>query len=399
MPNVTIENLTKRYGQNTVLDKLNFEIADGELFTLLGPSGCGKTTTLLTIAGFITPDHGTIRCGTTTFLDTTTNHHTPAEHRNLGIVFQTYAIWPHMTVADNIAFPLKIRKTNKHERHTKTNQILELVELNDLANRYPHQLSGGQRQRVALARALVYQPNILLLDEPFSNLDAKLRERARTWLKHLQQQLNLTTIFVTHDQHEAMQMSDRILVMNQGQIQQIDTPEQIYHHPTNPFVASFLGQCNLLNGVVDARRPDGGSVIALHGERRSIVAAATDVPIGTGVTIAIRPEAIQLVETADGGAPDVVANALEVSVKEVSFLGDHYEYRVAAGGIELIAQSQNRIAALSLTAVIEPAACTVVSDAPPAYPRDRTDATGITRDTNGNGSPAPRRTAISGTEH
>jgi iron(III) transport system ATP-binding protein len=364
MPNVTIENLTKRYGQNTVLDKLNFEIADGELFTLLGPSGCGKTTTLLTIAGFITPDHGTIRCGTTTFLDTTTNHHTPAEHRNLGIVFQTYAIWPHMTVADNIAFPLKIRKTNKHERHTKTNQILELVELNDLANRYPHQLSGGQRQRVALARALVYQPNILLLDEPFSNLDAKLRERARTWLKHLQQQLNLTTIFVTHDQHEAMQMSDRILVMNQGQIQQIDTPEQIYHHPTNPFVASFLGQCNLLNGVISKGTFRGTTEVVVGDTGpRLLVTTDTATTRDTAVSIAIRPEAIRLLEgSMQNGAGNAVNsdNVFDVSVNDIAFLGDHYEYNVAAGDIQLVAHSPHKIAARAVRASIDPGACLIV---------------------------------------
>jgi iron(III) transport system ATP-binding protein len=380
MPNVTIHNLTKRYGPNTALDNINFEVTDGELFTLLGPSGCGKTTTLLSIAGFVKPDHGTITAGTTTLHDTTTNLDIPAERRNLGIVFQTYAIWPHMTVAENVAFPLKIRNTNKQTRQTKTTETLKLVELNELADRYPHQLSGGQRQRVALARALIYQPTVLLLDEPFSNLDAKLRERARTRLKHLQHQLGLTTIFVTHDQHEAMQMSDRILVMNQGQIQQIATPEHTYQHPTNQFVATFLGQCNLLRGVVRARRTDGTLEIDLHGERRSLIAAASDVPIGTDVTIAIRPESIRLVDAAANGPTGVVecANVVDVTLTERSFLGDHYEYTVAAGSIELKAQSHSRISALAFTAVIDPSACTVVPGTSP-HPDDPGDASGITR--------------------
>jgi iron(III) transport system ATP-binding protein len=370
VPNVAVENLTKRFGSNVVLDELSFEIADGELFTLLGPSGCGKTTTLLSIAGFVRPDGGTIRCGPATFVDAAAKLDVPAERRNLGMVFQSYAIWPHMTVAENVAFPLKVRKTGKRARQTKVAEVLGLVELGDLADRYPHQLSGGQRQRVALARALVYEPSVLLLDEPFSNLDAKLRERARAWLRRLQHQLGLTTVFVTHDQDEAMQMSDRILVMDQGRVQQIATPEDVYRRPANRFVASFLGRCNLLPGVVHARRPDGTSEVALHSQRQSIRAAASDVPTGAGVTVAIRPEAIRLVETpgtAPTGLGDSV-NAFEVTVTEEAFLGDHYEYTLAAGAIELVAQSQNRLSARTLTAVIEPSACAVVADTSNGHP-------------------------------
>jgi iron(III) transport system ATP-binding protein len=384
--------LTKRFGPNVVLDDVSFSVADGELFTLLGPSGCGKTTTLLSIAGFVKPDSGTIRCGTTTFVDAAAKLDVPAERRNLGMVFQSYAVWPHMTVAENVAFPLKLRKAGKPARRAKVAEVLELVELAELADRYPHQLSGGQRQRVALARALVYEPSVLLLDEPFSNLDAKLRERARVWLKHLQHRLGLTTVFVTHDQDEAMQMSDRILVMDEGRIQQIATPEDAYRRPANRFVASFLGRCNLLPGVVRARRGDGILEIGLHGQRRSLLAAATDVPIGTDVTIAIRPESIRLVESTDSGAANVAdrANALDVMVTEASFLGDHYEYAVAAGSIELIAQSQSHLSALALTAVIEPSACAVVPDTPaPAQPDNGHDATGITPEIHANGSSAP----------
>ena len=400
MPDVTVQNLTKRFGSNLVLDGLSFEIADGELFTLLGPSGCGKTTTLLSIAGFVKPDGGSIRCGDETFLDAAAKLDVPAERRNLGMVFQSYAIWPHMTVAENVAFPLKIRKANKAARQAKVAEVLELVELDDLAERYPHQLSGGQRQRVALARALVYEPSVLLLDEPFSNLDAKLRERARSWLKRLQHQLGLTTVFVTHDQDEAMQMSDRILVMDQGRIQQIATPEDVYRRPANRFVASFLGRCNLLPGVVHGRRADGTLEIALRGEPRSLLAAASDVPIGSDVTIAIRPESIRLIETSDNAptAAGEYANALDISVTDESFLGDHYEYGVAAGGIELIAQSQNHISALALTAVIDPSACAVVS-ATPVDADERHNAGAVARDTNGNGSSVPGYTPVAGTEH
>jgi iron(III) transport system ATP-binding protein len=366
--------LTKRFGPNVVLDDVSFSVADGELFTLLGPSGCGKTTTLLSIAGFVKPDSGTIRCGTTTFVDAAAKLDVPAERRNLGMVFQSYAVWPHMTVAENVAFPLKLRKAGKPARRAKVAEVLELVELAEFADRYPHQLSGGQRQRVALARALVYEPSVLLLDEPFSNLDAKLRERARVWLKHLQHRLGLTTVFVTHDQDEAMQMSDRILVMDEGRIQQIATPEDAYRRPANRFVASFLGRCNLLPGVVRARRGDG------------------ILEIGTDVTIAIRPESIRLVESTDSGAANVAdrANALDVMVTEASFLGDHYEYAVAAGSIELIAQSQSHLSGLALTAVIEPSACAVVPDTPaPAQPDNGHDATGITPEIHANGSSAP----------
>jgi iron(III) transport system ATP-binding protein len=397
---VSVENLTKRFGGNVVLDDVSFSVADGELFTLLGPSGCGKTTTLLSIAGFVKPDRGAIRCGPSTFVDPSAKVDVPAERRNLGMVFQSYAVWPHMTVAANVAFPLRVRKAGKHARHAKVAEVLELVELTDLADRYPHQLSGGQRQRVALARALVYEPSVLLLDEPFSNLDAKLRERARSWLKRLQRQLGLTTVFVTHDQDEAMQMSDHILVMDKGRIQQVATPEDLYRRPANRFVASFLGRCNLLRGVVRARRADGTIEIALSGERRSLLAAASDVQIGADVTIAVRPESIQLVERTDNGPTGVAetANALEVSVTEVSFLGDHYEYGVAAGSIELIAQSQSHISAPALTAVIQPSACAVVSDDAPADWDERHGAAGTAREATTNGSSVPPYTVVSGTE-
>ncbi|MEJ7569905.1 MAG: ABC transporter ATP-binding protein, partial [Gaiellaceae bacterium] len=209
MPEIHVENLVKEFGDQRALDDVSFEVKEGELFTLLGPSGCGKSTTLMSIAGFQHPEAGRIAVGDDTFVDVSRKLVVPAERRNLGIVFQSYAVWPHMTVFENLAFPLKVRKLKRDAIRTRVREVLELVEMLPYEQRYPHQLSGGQQQRVALARALVYSPSVLLLDEPFSNLDAKLRERARAWVKELQGTLGLTTIFVTHDQDEALSMSDR----------------------------------------------------------------------------------------------------------------------------------------------------------------------------------------------
>jgi iron(III) transport system ATP-binding protein len=231
MPEIDVAGLGKTFGEQRALDDVSFTVTDGELFTLLGPSGCGKSTTLMSIAGFQTPDDGRIAVGGNPIFDASSRLNLAAERRNLGIVFQSYAVWPHMTVFDNLAFPLKVRKLSRKDLGTRVREVLELVDLAPYEERYPHQLSGGQQQRVALGRALVYSPSVLLLDEPFSNLDAKLRERARTWVKDLQHTLGLTTIFVTHDQDEALSMSDRVLVMNSGVVQQIGTPEEDYPPP------------------------------------------------------------------------------------------------------------------------------------------------------------------------
>jgi iron(III) transport system ATP-binding protein len=363
VPEITVNHLAKRFGAATALDDVSFTVADGELFTLLGPSGCGKTSTLLSVAGFLKPDDGEIRCGDTTLVDTRRNAHVPAERRNLGMVFQSYAVWPHMTVAENVAFPLRIRRFSRPERRARVTQTLELVELGELAERYPHQLSGGQRQRVALARALVYEPSVLLLDEPFSNLDAKLRERARSWLKRLQQQLGLTTLFVTHDQDEAMAMSNRILVMDRGQVQQVGTPEEIYHRPANRFVASFLGRCNFLDGVVTRRGSNGTVEVALGQDGPRLVVAVDDAPeVSSAVGLAIRPESVKLIDrtvtNGDGGAES--QNVFDVLVRDVSFLGDHYEYDLTVNGIRLVALSAQHVSGTRLRAAIEPSACLVV---------------------------------------
>jgi iron(III) transport system ATP-binding protein len=277
VPDIALDRISKSFGATEVLKEVGFTAASGELFTLLGPSGCGKTTTLQSIAGFVAPDEGVIRCGGEVLVDAGRRVSVPTEQRDLGMVFQSYAVWPHMSVGENVAFPLRIRGLRKAERRSRVKDMLALVELDDMSERYPHELSGGQRQRVALARALVYSPRLLLLDEPFSNLDAKLRERARSWLRQLHRQLGLTTLFVTHDQDEALAMSDRILVMDRGVVQQVGAPEEIYRRPANEFVATFIGRCNVLRATVTARLDRGayrleldrGRQRARHSRRRA----------------------------------------------------------------------------------------------------------------------------------
>jgi iron(III) transport system ATP-binding protein len=266
-----------------------------------------------------------------------------------------------MTVADNVAFPLKVRRAPRKEIRSRVAEALELVELGGLQGRYPHELSGGQRQRVALARALVYQPSVLLLDEPFSNLDAKLRERARSWLKQLQQRLGLTTVFVTHDQDEAMSMSDRIVVMDEGHIQQIGTPEEVYREPANRFVATFLGRCNVLDGVVRTRGADGSAEVELaDGGPTLLIGRGLETRPEQPVSVVLRPESIRLVDRASsngdhGGVPE--PNRFDVSVTDVSFLGDHYEYQLSVGGLALVAQSPHQVSVTDLKVVVDPASC------------------------------------------
>ncbi|HDI75300.1 MAG: ABC transporter ATP-binding protein [Thermoprotei archaeon] len=241
---VRLKNVSKRFGKVVAVDDVTLEIKEGEFFTFLGPSGCGKTTTLRIIAGLEYPDKGRI------FFDDEDVTDVPPYKRNTGMVFQNYALWPHMTVFENISYGLKIRGYSKHEIKKKVDEVLELVQLKGLENRYPTQLSGGQQQRVALARALVIEPKVLLLDEPLSNLDARLRVEMREELKRLQKELKITTIYVTHDQEEALVISDRIAVMRQGRIMQVGEPDEVYRRPKNLFVATFLGRCSLIEGKV-----------------------------------------------------------------------------------------------------------------------------------------------------
>jgi iron(III) transport system ATP-binding protein len=350
MPEVHVRHLTKSFGGTRVLDDVSFAVGDGELVTMLGPSGCGKTTTLMSIAGLETPERGTITCGDVHFFDADAKIQLIAESRNVGVVFQTYAVWPHMTVADNVAFPLQIRGRPRAEISRRVAEVLDLVEMRDYALRYPYQLSGGQQQRVALARALAHNPAILLLDEPFSNLDAKLRERARIWFRALQRRLSITTLFVTHDQDEALSMSDRILVMDRGRIAQQGSPEEVYRRPTTPFVADFVGQCNLIDGVVE--RIGDGCLVAASNELSFLVAVdrAEFMPAAR-VTIAVRPESVQLCAAHDRSGD---LNAFCGQLESISFFGDHFRSEVVIGRVRLAVVSRSRPVAGNVVVKIDP---------------------------------------------
>jgi multiple sugar transport system ATP-binding protein len=288
---VKIEEMTKVYGPVIAVDNMTLEIRDGEFFTFLGPSGCGKTTTLRLIAGFEFPDKGKIF-----FDDKEVTYLRPYE-RNTAMVFQNYALWPHMTVFDNIAYGLKLRKVPREEINRKVKQVLELIRLEGMENRYPTQLSGGQQQRVALARALVVEPSILLLDEPLSNLDAKLRLGMREEIKRIQKELGITTIYVTHDQEEALTMSDRIAVMNKGKVHQVGTPYEIYAWPRDLFVATFLGRSNLLQGTVVKVNGEEVEVDTTLGKIKGVTHTDyVDMKVKKGETVGIvlRPESFTI---------------------------------------------------------------------------------------------------------
>ena len=356
MPEIHVQNLVKQFGDQRALDDVTFKVEEGELFTLLGPSGCGKSTTLMSIAGFQNPEAGRIAVGDEIFFDASGKVAVAAERRNLGIVFQSYAVWPHMTVFDNLAFPLKVRKLKRAAIRTRVLEVLELVEMTPYEKRYPHQLSGGQQQRVALARALVYSPSVLLLDEPFSNLDAKLRERARAWVKELQHRLGLTTIFVTHDQDEALSMSDRVAVMSAGEVQQIGTPEEIYRHPANRFVAEFVGRVNLIEGLVSGG--DGRGLVVNVADSAHRLTVHDGAGASGNVTVAVRPEAVTVLRLDDQSVNGT--NTWEADVATVAFLGDHYEYEVNAGSLALTVQSSRRVEGDRVKVHIPPEACAVV---------------------------------------
>ena len=311
MATVTIKHVTKAFGDNVVLKEFNETFQEGEFITLLGPSGCGKTTMLRIIAGFEKPTTGELYIdnqlvsGGKTFI--------PPEKRSVGMVFQSYAVWPHMNVFDNVAYPLTIKKVPKAEIRKSVEHVLEIVHLSQYAERFPNQLSGGQQQRVALARALVAAPKLLLLDEPLSNLDAKLRESMRFEIKEIQRQLGITVVYVTHDQTEAMAMSDRIFLINRGVVQQCGSPEEIYNHPANQFVADFLGKVDFFKGESANGRivfpKMGGQSFAYNGPR-------------TGkVEVAVRPENLYFAE--DG--------ILEGTLEAQYYLGDVDDCRVRVG--------------------------------------------------------------------
>jgi ABC-type Fe3+/spermidine/putrescine transport system ATPase subunit len=330
-----IQNLSKTFDGVVAVNRINLEIYEREFFTLLGSSGCGKTTTLRMIGGLEKPDGGAIYLADRCLVSDAQKLFVKPEKRDMGMVFQSYALWPHMTVFENVAYPLKLRGIRGLQAEKKVAEVLALVGLGGLEDRQAPALSGGQQQRVALARALVFSPKVLLLDEPLSNLDAQLREEMRRELKALQQRVNVTVIFVTHDQVEALSLSDRIAIMKFGELEQVGTPEQVYYYPATPFVRDFLGKTFLLPGKVTAVSEhqvyvevQGVGASGLILERGNVIGSTKGFPtIGQAAMVAIRPEKIALSDRMSNGQSNVVEGTLEAS----QFLGDRYEYTVTLG--------------------------------------------------------------------
>jgi iron(III) transport system ATP-binding protein len=316
---------------------VSFEVPEGKLFTLLGPSGCGKTTTLRSIAGLEKPTSGDIEVGSRTVYSSSRGIFVAPNKRNFGMVFQSYAIWPHMNVFQNVAFPLEVRKMPKKEIREKVMRVLTAVQLDHLVDREATKLSGGQQQRLALARALVMEPQLLLLDEPLSNLDAKLRDHMRIELKRLQRELGLTTIYVTHDQGEALALSHEIAVMKDGFVVQVGTPRQIYETPRNQFVADFVGSTNFVGGTVTATDDGGGRCIVHTGFGDIKVQAGEGVQKGQTVVVSVRPEDVELVETEPAGAAG--ENILRGIVHAKDFLGEYLDFHVKVGDVVLQARA------------------------------------------------------------
>jgi spermidine/putrescine transport system ATP-binding protein len=331
---VELRSVTKRFGDFAAVSEVDLTIREGEFLTLLGPSGCGKTTLLRMISGFETPTEGSI------WLDGEDVTHVPPYHRNVNQVFQSYALFPHLTVEQNIAFGLKMQKRPPVEIAERVRRVIELVSLGDLERRKPSQLSGGQRQRVALARAIVCQPKVLLLDEPLSALDAKLRHAMQTELKRLQKKLGITFVFVTHDQQEALAMSDRIAVVNHGRVEQIGAVSEIYHTPRTAFVANFIGQANILRGTIVASEP-GLLCLRLAPDVEIPLPRESDHAPGTELWISIRPERLHLQRTRPAGE-----NAFEAEVEDETFKGALEELSLRTpSGLELTAIVTNKSAA------------------------------------------------------
>jgi spermidine/putrescine ABC transporter ATP-binding subunit len=328
MSQVIVQDVTKTYGTVRAVDSLSLTVSEGEFVSLLGPSGCGKTTLLRLIAGLIQPESGTIQIGGNPVTDI------PPYDRNLAMVFQNYSLFPHMTVEQNVGFGLKMRGVPKEEARERIGRALELVRLPGFEARYPRQMSGGQQQRVALARSIVYEPDVLLLDEPFGALDRKLRAEMQIELKTLQRQLGITTIFVTHDQEEALTISHRIAVMLEGHIEQLDTPQGIYERPASPFVSDFIGITNLISGEVVAR---DGSPVLLTNRGLAIPLIPSDVAPGP-VTISVRPERIDLLEPGAAKGTGVTGR-----IREKVYLGAATHYYIEfESGDQLIAIHQGR---------------------------------------------------------
>ena len=328
---VKFEKIDKSYdGEVLVVKNLNLDIAKGEFVTMLGPSGSGKTTTLMMLAGFETPTNGEI------YLDTNPISKIPPYEREIGMVFQNYALFPHMTVQENLAFPLEVRKISKSETQKKVQKALDMVELGNFGTRFPAQLSGGQQQRVALARALVFEPRLVLMDEPLGALDKNLREQMQYEIKHIHDRIGITVVYVTHDQSEALTMSNRIAVFNDGVVQQLSTPDILYEKPENSFVAKFIGENNTLNGVV--KEINGSTcVVDLDNNHGVVNALKVNVSeVGEKTQLSIRPERVSIDSNNNG------ANTFTGKIEELIYLGDHIRARLdVCGNNEFIVKVPN----------------------------------------------------------
>ena len=325
MPGVEIKGLTKRYGDAAAVEGLDLEVKPGELVSLLGPSGCGKTTTLRVVAGFVTPEAGEVWVGGRCL--SSPRAVVPPERRRMAMIFQSYALWPHMTVAQNVGYGLRFKGVARGDREARVTEMLRVVQLAGLESRYPGQLSGGQQQRVAVARSLVVEPEILLLDEPLSNLDANLREEMRFEIRRLHEAFGITTLYVTHDQAEAMVISDRVAVLHRGRVVQIGTAADLFEQPRTRFVAEFIGKTNLVDAVA------AGPGVVTRGALRLSVAGGDARP-GEPVTVSIRPHAIALL--AEGEAPPPTANVLGGVVERATYLGEALDYHVRVDGTDLV---------------------------------------------------------------
>ena len=360
MPGVAIKGLTRHYGDVAAVENLSLDVKPGELVALLGPSGCGKTTTLRLVAGFLKPEDGEIWVGERCLSSPTVV--VPPERRRMAMIFQSYALWPHLTVTQNVAYGLRFHGGARAARERRVRDMLRVVQLEGYGSRYPGELSGGQQQRVAVARALVVEPEILLLDEPLSNLDANLREEMRFEIRRLHEQFEITTLYVTHDQGEALVISDRVAVLQHGRVAQIGTAPELFERPRTRFVAEFIGKSNLIEGVAE-----GANVIA-RGRLRLRVAGAELAP-GTPVLLSIRPHQIELIPGApNAGAAGSDSNQLAGTVRRASYLGDAVDYEVAldlsdqvlrvAAPTPLRARAGERV-----TLAIAPAACVRLGEA------------------------------------
>jgi iron(III) transport system ATP-binding protein len=361
MPGVRITALTKRYGDVAAVEDLSLEVKPGELVALLGPSGCGKTTTLRLVAGFLGPEAGEIWVGDRCLSSPAVV--VPPERRRMAMIFQSYALWPHMTVAQNVAYGLRVRGAlARAEREARVREMLRVVQLGGYEARYPGELSGGQQQRVAVARALVVEPEILLLDEPLSNLDANLREEMRLEIRRLHEAFGITTLYVTHDQAEAMVISDRIAILQGGRVVQVGTADELFHRPRTRFVAEFIGRTNVVEGVAVAR-----DTVARAGLRLRV--AASGFEPGARVAVSVRPHQIELGAPPGEGPARPETNVLQGTVRRASFLGDRVDYEVQVGESDVVlrvaAPSTPRLApGESVSLTIPAAACVPLIPAP-----------------------------------